>query len=124
MMIVDASVIVSWLAGEAGRESRALEALLSKEEACLAPVTITELLSHTREAPGLDEVISHFGRLELTEGYWERAGFLRAKLRKAGRKAGLGDALVAQACIDHDLPLLARDRDFRAFAEVGGLKLA
>lgn len=36
----------------------------------------------------------------------------------------MADALIAQACIDADTPLLARDKDFRIFAEVGGLKLA
>jgi predicted nucleic acid-binding protein len=35
----------------------------------------------------------------------------------------LGDALVAQSCIDEDVPLLTRDRDFRAFAQAAGLNL-
>jgi predicted nucleic acid-binding protein len=40
------------------------------------------------------------------------------------RKARLGDALIAQSCIDHGIPLLTRDRDFRAFAAAAGLDLA
>jgi predicted nucleic acid-binding protein len=35
----------------------------------------------------------------------------------------LGDALVAQSCIDEGVPLLTRDRDFRAFAKAAGLDL-
>jgi predicted nucleic acid-binding protein len=34
-------------------------------------------------------------------------------------KARLGDALIAQSCIDHGIPLLTRDRDFRNFAAAG-----
>jgi hypothetical protein len=39
------------------------------------------------------------------------------------RKARLGDALIAQSCIDHGIPLLTRDRDFCAFAEASGIDL-
>ena len=39
------------------------------------------------------------------------------------RKARLGNALIAQSCIDGGIPLLIRDRDFRAFTEAAGLDL-
>jgi len=32
-------------------------------------------------------------------------------------------ALIAQSCIDGDVPLLTRDRDFKAFAGAAGLDL-
>ncbi len=57
-------------------------------------------------------------------GYWQRAGLLRAHVIALGRRARLGHALIAQSCLDHDLPLLTRDRNFLAFAAAGGLKLA
>jgi hypothetical protein len=38
--------------------------------------------------------------------------------------SGLGDALIAQSCMDRGIPLLMRDRDFQAFAEATGLDLA
>jgi putative intracellular protease/amidase len=44
---------------------------------------------------------------------------LRAKVLAKRRKARLGDALIAQSCIDRGIPLLTRDRDFRAFTEAG-----
>jgi predicted nucleic acid-binding protein len=56
-------------------------------------------------------------------GYWQRAGELRAKVLAKRPKARLGDALIAQSCIDQGIPLLTRDRDFRAFAEATGLNL-
>jgi predicted nucleic acid-binding protein len=61
--------------------------------------------------------------MDLLPDYWHRAGKLRSALRKRGYKAKLVDTLIAQCCIDHDTPLLTRDRDFRAFARHGGLIL-
>ena len=65
-----------------------------------------------------------FSRTEVRNGYWKRAGELRARVPAKRRKARLGDALIAQSCIDGGIPLLTRDRDLRAFAEAAGLDLA
>ncbi len=62
--------------------------------------------------------------IEIGSGYWERAGALRAKVLAKRRKARLGDALIAQTCLDRGIPLLTRDRDFRAFTEAAGLDVA
>jgi predicted nucleic acid-binding protein len=48
---------------------------------------------------------------------------LRAVVLAKHRKARLGDALIAQSCIDRGVPLLTRDRDFRTFAASAGLDL-
>jgi predicted nucleic acid-binding protein len=60
---------------------------------------------------------------EVEPGYWQRAGLLRAKVLSMGRRARLGDALIAQICIDRGIALLARDADFRAFADAVRLNL-
>jgi predicted nucleic acid-binding protein len=67
--------------------------------------------------------LSELPLIEVESGYWQRAGKLRAKVLAKRRKARLGDALIAQTCIDRGVPLLTRDRDFRAFAEAAGLDL-
>jgi predicted nucleic acid-binding protein len=36
----------------------------------------------------------------------------------------LADTLIAQSCIDHHVPLITRDVDFRHFAKLGMLVLA
>ena len=61
--------------------------------------------------------------LEVHEGYWERAAALRLDLRRRDFKAKLADVLIAQPCIDHDVPLITYDRDFRHFSRAS-LKLA
>lgn len=124
MTVVDACVVISFLAGEATPQVEALATLLSDAEAILAPSTVTELLSDPKAGDNLAPLIDNLQTLEIGEGYWARAGKLRANVRRAGRKAALGDALLAQACLDADLPLLTADADFRAFAQLSNLRLA
>jgi len=62
--------------------------------------------------------------LDVSDRYWERVGALRAKLAAARRRAPLADALIAQSCLDHEVPLITRDTDFRGFARVSKLVLA
>jgi predicted nucleic acid-binding protein len=44
-----------------------------------------------------------------------RAVLQRSEAKR--RKARFGDALIAQSCIDGGVPLLTRERDFRAVAD-------
>jgi predicted nucleic acid-binding protein len=62
--------------------------------------------------------------LEISEGYWERAGRLRATVLARGLRARLADTLIAASCIDHGVTLVTRDPDFRHFSKLGGLALA
>lgn len=50
-------------------------------------------------------------------------GALRGVLLAKRLKARLADAMICQSCLDHEVPLLTRDRDFRHFARHGGLQL-
>ncbi len=124
MIAVDTSVLIDWLDQIDSPEARRVSQFAQNGDGVIAPVTLTELLSDPRGGRTLDAALVAFPTLPLSDGYWERAGTLRAKMRKAGRKAALGDALIAQACIDNDVPLLTRDADFAVFVKLGGLKLA
>jgi hypothetical protein len=81
------------------------------------------MLSDPKLPSGVAQTLSELPLIEVTPGYWQRAGELRAKVLAKRRKARLGDALIAQSCIDHATPLITRDRDFRAFADAAGLDL-
>jgi len=89
----------------------------------MAPAVLTEVLSDPKLPSAIAEALSEVPLIEVKTGYWERAGALRAKVLAKKRKARLGDALIAQSCIDRGIPLLTRDRDFRAFTEAAGLDL-
>jgi len=89
----------------------------------MVPVVLTELLSDPKLPAAVAKTLSEVPLVEIASGYWQRAGALRAKVLTKRRKARLGDALIAQSCIDRGIPLLTRDRDFRAFVEAAGLDL-
>jgi predicted nucleic acid-binding protein len=124
VIAIDACVVISFLNGETSPTVETFIALLEPDSAVLAPPTVTELWSDRTGGDETAAVVAGKKTLPLTEGYWERARHLRATVRRAGRKAALGDALAAQACLDADVPLLTTDGDFRAFSKLAGLRLA
>ncbi len=89
----------------------------------MAPAVLAELLSDPDLPPHDERNFLSMRLLEVTPGYWQRAGKLRADLIRRGYRPKLADTLIAQTCIDHDVPLLTRDRDFRPFVRHGGLRL-
>jgi predicted nucleic acid-binding protein len=121
MITADTSTWVAYLQGDDGEDTRLLDQALRDRQALMVPVVLTELLSDSGIAPNVAKTLSEMPRIELDSGYWVRAGFLRAKVLAQGLRARLGDALIAQSCIDRGVRLVTRDRDFRAFAESGGL---
>src|SRR5207302_11306145 len=92
-------------------------------QAALALVVLTELLSDPKVSEPVKGLFMQLPMLEVADGFWQRAGLLRARLLARGRRARLADTLIAQACLDHDLPLVTRDSDFRHFVELAGVRL-
>ena len=123
MIAADTSTWVVFLEGGAGEDAQLLDRALEDRQVVMVPVVLTELLSDPKLPSGVAEPLSEVPLVEIASGYWQRAGALRAKVLAKRRKARLGDALIAQSCIDGGVSLLTRDRDFRAFAEAVGLDL-
>jgi predicted nucleic acid-binding protein len=89
----------------------------------LPPPVLSEALSDPALPVEKAARIRAIPLLELRRGYWERAGMIRAWLKRQGYKGVLADCLIAQACIDSKVPLITYDRDFRHFVSAG-LELA
>lgn len=123
MIAADTSTWIAFLQGEAGQDAELLDRALKDRQVVMVPVVLTELLSDPKLASSVAETLSDVPMVEIEPGYWQRAGALRARVLAKRRKARLGDALIAQSCVDRDLPLLTRDRDFLAFVEAAGLNL-
>lgn len=123
MIAADTSTWIAFLQGECGEDAELLDRALEDRQVLMVPVVLTELLSDPRLTPAVAETLSELPLIEIRSGYWERAGALRAEVLAKRRKARLGDALIAQTCLDRGIPLLTRDRDFRAFAGAAGLDL-
>ncbi|HXP46158.1 MAG TPA: PIN domain-containing protein [Terriglobales bacterium] len=123
MIAADTSTWVAFLEGSGGEDTQLLDRALEDRQVLMAPVVLTELLSDPKLPSDVAETLSDVPLIEIGLGYWQRAGVLRAKALAKRRKARLGDALIAQSCIDQGIPLLTRDRDFRGFADAAGLDL-
>jgi predicted nucleic acid-binding protein len=123
VIALDTSSTIAFLSGERGKDVTAVEAALRFRQGAFPPVVVTELLSDPAVRAGIAELIRGVPRLEILDGYWERAGELRARLLRQGLRARLADTLIAQSCLDHQVALLTRDRDFRNFAAHAGLNL-
>jgi len=123
VIALDTSSTIAFLSGERGRDVTAVEAALRYRQGGFLPVVLTELLSDPMVRADIATLIRAVPRLEIFDGFWERAGELRAGLLRRGLKARLADTLIAQSCIDHEVALVTRDRDFRNFAIHAGLIL-
>jgi predicted nucleic acid-binding protein len=121
MIAADTSALIDFLEGQSGPDLEQIAIAAAGGSLVLPPVTIVEVLS---SVSGLQDILPRVAFLEIMDGYWARAGANRLLLRRKGLKANLGDTLIAQSCIDHAVPLITRDSDFRHFAEHCGLKLA
>ena len=125
MIAVDTSTWIGFLQGDGGEDAALLDRALQDRQVLTVPVVLTEVLSDPKLPSEVSQALSELPLIEVEPGYWQRAGELRlrAKVLAKRRKARLGDALIAQTCIDRGIPLLTRDGDFRAFAEAAGLDL-
>jgi predicted nucleic acid-binding protein len=123
MIAADTSTWIAFLEGARGDDVDLLDRALEERQVLMVPVVLTELLSDPKLPEEIAETISEIPLMEIAAGHWRRAGALRAKVLARRRKARLGDALIAQSCVDEGVSLLTRDRDFRAFAEAAGLDL-
>ena len=123
MIAADTSTWIVFLAGESGQDVDLLDAALKDRQVLMPPAVLAELLSDPKLPAAIADSFSNIPLIEIAEGYWQRVGALRAKVLSEGRKARLGDALIAQNCIEREIPLVTRDRDFRNFVDAAGLKL-
>ena len=118
MIAVDTSSLRRFLSGASGDDVNAVAGAIANRSVVLPPVVLAEMLSDKSSAQTAD-VLEALPLLAITDGYWARAGRLRGRVIAAGYKAKVADALIAQNCLDHDVPLITNVRDFRHFVRHG-----
>jgi predicted nucleic acid-binding protein len=123
VIAVDTSTWIAFFEGDDGADAELLDRAIQDRQVMMVPVVLTEVLSDPKLPSAVSRTLAELPVIEIEPGYWQRAGELRAKVLAKRRKARLGDALIAQSCIDRGIPLLTRDRDFRSFADAASLDL-
>jgi len=121
VIAADTNTWIAFFQGSPGHDTDLLDRVLEDRQVVMVPVVLAELLSDPNLSPAVAETLTAVPMMEIEAGYWERAGILRSKVIAKGRKVRLGDALIAQSCIDGEVLLLTRDHDFRGFASAARL---
>ncbi len=124
MIALDTSSVIAFLGDGQGDDIEQVEAALEQKQAVFPPVVLAELLSDPKLPPDLEAIILEIPLLSLEPDYWHRTGKLRAKLLGKGFKARLADCLIAQNCLEQEIPLITRDSDFKTIAQLTSLRLA
>ena len=129
MIMVDSSVWIDYFNGRISPETDFLHEVLGVRPVATGDLILTEVLQGFRN----DKDYSTARRLLTELAIFELLGTKMAlksadnyrKLRKKGvtvRKTA--DVIIASFCLEHDLPLLFSDKDFKPFEEHFGLRNA
>ena len=120
----DTSAMIAYFKGEASSKNiEILRRAIDQELLFLPPIVAAEILSFPRITPKVEQAIRRIPYLEITPGFCVRVGLSRSVILKKGFKARIADAMIAQCCIDNNVPLITLDKDFRHFKKYCDLQL-
>jgi predicted nucleic acid-binding protein len=119
----DTSTMIAFIQGDEGEDVVLVQSLLKHRALLLPSPVLSELLSDPKLDKHVANVLLALPLLEITSGFWQRVGSLRACVLATKKKARLADALIAQNCLDHGVSLITRDKDFRHFAHHASLNV-
>ncbi len=127
MILVDSSVWIDYFSGNGSPETDFLDGVLGVSAIAVGDLILTEVLQGFRHdkdyktAKRLLEELTIFELLGIKMAVKSADNF--RKLRKKGvtiRKTA--DVIIASFCIEHNLPLLFSDKDFKPFVQHLGLR--
>lgn len=129
MILVDSSVWIDYFSGNGSPETDFLDGMLGVSAVAIGDLILTEVLQgfrHDKDYKTARRLLSELTIFELlgTKMAVKSANNFR-ELRKKGitiRKTA--DVIIASFCIEHNLPLLFSDKDFKPFVEHLGLRNA
>jgi predicted nucleic acid-binding protein len=128
-VLVDSSVWIDLL-NEAATAHREIlvRAIATPEPIFITGLILTEILQglgSNTEARRIGTLMSTFrmvGELSMND-YQHAAALYRACRERGVTLRSTMDCVIAQTCLKHNLPLLTRDQDFEAIAQVSALRL-
>jgi predicted nucleic acid-binding protein len=123
VIAADSSSLIAYLEGESADDIALIERAIAERQLVFAPSVVTELRAGAIPNDGLEVLLAQARLIPIEAGLWDRAGRNRRLLIEKGLKARFADAIIAQCCIDADVPLIARDRGYRHFERWCGLRL-
>jgi predicted nucleic acid-binding protein len=122
--MVDTSVWVDFFNGNRSSEVTRLKSFIGKEELLIGDLILTELLQGIRYDKDIKRIESALTAYRVVSLVGERGARRSASNYRHLRRSGITvrktvDCLIATWCIEHKVPLLHADRDFKPFIMLG-----
>ena len=127
MMLVDSSVWIDYFSGNDSPETDFLDGVLGVRAVAIGDLILAEVLQGFRHDKGYRTARRLLEEMTLFELLGKKMALKSADNFRELRKKGLAirktaDVIIASFCIEHGLPLLFADRDFKPFVEHLGLR--
>jgi predicted nucleic acid-binding protein len=127
VIVVDTAVWADWFNGADSPEVDRLDPALSRQNAGLVPVILTQVLQGFRSDRDFERAHVLLVRLPVLvldiEGHAAAARLFRRLRSKGVTVRGAIDCIIAQVCIAAGVELLSTDQDFAAIARHTALRL-
>jgi predicted nucleic acid-binding protein len=129
MILVDTSVWIDFLRGANSTERRVLHELIeNEEEISIAGIILTEILQGIREEKQFQIIRKYLLEFPVFEPkgiatYSEAAGIFRSCRKKGKTVRSTVDCMIAAICLENDLSVFHKDRDYDIIRECAGLKV-
>jgi predicted nucleic acid-binding protein len=130
MIIVDTSVWIDFLKGENSSERRMLHELIEDDQdIALTGIILTEILQGIKDEKLLNTTRDYLLEFPIYEpksaATYINAARIYGECRKKGRTVrSTVDCIIAAVCLENNLPVLHKDRDYDINRECTGLKIA
>jgi predicted nucleic acid-binding protein len=130
LILVDSSVWIDYFRGASStRQTDKLDSLLGRESLAIGDLILTEVLQGFASERDFNRARKLLASLTLVQLGGEEVAINAARNFRTLRKRGVTvrktiDTIIATRCIESGYELLHSDRDFDAFAEHLGLRVA
>jgi predicted nucleic acid-binding protein len=129
LILVDSSVWIDYFRGAATRQTDKLDSLLGREPLAIGDLILTEVLQGFPYERDFNRARKLLAALTVVQLGGEEIAVQAARNFRTLRKRGVTvrktiDTIIATRCIESGYELLHSDRDFDAFAEHLGLRVA
>ena len=127
MMLVDSSVWIDYFSGNDSPATDFLDGVLGVRAVAIGDLILAEVLQGFRHDKDYRTARRLLEEMTLFELLGKKMALKSADNFRELRKKGLtirktADVIIASFCIEHGLPLLFADRDFKPFVEHLGLR--
>jgi predicted nucleic acid-binding protein len=129
LILVDSSVWIDYFNGSTTPQTEKLDRLLGNELLAIGDLILTEVLQGIDSERDFNQALKMLTALTVVELGGQEAAIQSARNFRALRKLGVTvrktiDTVIATRCIESGFDLLHSDRDFDAFEEHLGLRVA